>query len=102
MASHESDFQLPEAREDPLDAALDKQRMLARMFGLGEAPRLEHYELQERLGSGAMGVVYAAHDRKLDRQVAIKRIRAELGGDRRRLLEREAQAMARLSHPNVV
>jgi TolB-like protein/Tfp pilus assembly protein PilF len=57
------------------------------------------------IGAGGMGVVYGAHDPKLDRKVAIKvlRPRAEDSGDtqRERLL-REARAMAKLSHPNVV
>src|SRR3712207_379466 len=51
-----------------------------------------------------MGVVYAAHDPELDRRVALKLLRPEgrhLEELRRRLL-REAQALARLSHPNVV
>jgi tetratricopeptide (TPR) repeat protein len=58
------------------------------------------------LGEGGMGAVYAAYDPQLDRKVAVKVIRSELLGDaqidfRARLL-REAQALARLSHPNVV
>ncbi len=52
-----------------------------------------------------MGVVYAAYDPELDRKVAVKLLRSELAGDpeigRARLI-REAQAMAKLSHPNVV
>ena len=62
------------------------------------------YELVAEVGSGAMGVVWAARDMDLDRHVALKLIRsggrslAELRG---RLLG-EARAMARLSHPNVV
>jgi serine/threonine protein kinase len=58
----------------------------------------------ERIGQGAMGVVYAAYDPELDRRVALKLLRPEgrhLEHLRRRLL-REAQALARLSHPNVV
>ena len=53
------------------------------------------------LGEGGMGVVYAAHDPDLDRPVAIKILRAPLRAARPRLL-REGQAVARLSHPNVV
>jgi tetratricopeptide (TPR) repeat protein/tRNA A-37 threonylcarbamoyl transferase component Bud32 len=62
--------------------------------------RVEHYVLLHRLGQGGMGVVYAAYDEKLDRKVAIKLLRRAASSRPR--LEREAQAMARLSHPNVV
>ncbi len=57
-----------------------------------------------RLGAGGMGVVYAAHDPELDRKIALKLVLPGSdsdGGGRSRLL-REAQALARLSHPNVV
>jgi tetratricopeptide (TPR) repeat protein len=56
------------------------------------------------LGSGGMGVVYSAYDPMLDRKVAIKLLRDNLAGSehqRTRLL-REAQAMARIKHPNVI
>ena len=69
-------------------------------------PRVDRYEIRRRLGEGGMGVVYAAYDPELDREVAIKLLRLHAAdGDtlpaRTRLL-REAQAMARLAHPNVV
>ncbi|WP_164010768.1 protein kinase domain-containing protein [Pyxidicoccus trucidator] len=72
---------------------------------LPEGTRLGPYVLRELLGAGGMGVVYAAEDPKLGRRVALKLLRplrdgAE-GEGRERLL-REAQAMARLSHPNVL
>jgi tetratricopeptide (TPR) repeat protein/predicted Ser/Thr protein kinase len=61
------------------------------------------YSVLERLGSGGMGVVYAAYDPDLDRQVALKLLRSDTGGEERRVrLLREAQSLARLSHPNVI
>ena len=62
----------------------------------------DKYRIVERLGRGGMGVVYAARRRRLERIVAMKfqRRTCRSGADDERLL-REAQAMARLSHPNV-
>ncbi|MBX7082710.1 MAG: protein kinase [Nannocystaceae bacterium] len=60
-----------------------------------------HFELVRQLGAGGMGVVWLARDDRLDRDVAIKLVgkRSERATAR---LAREAQAMARLSHPNVL
>jgi tetratricopeptide (TPR) repeat protein len=68
--------------------------------------KLGRYTLLEPVGRGGMGIVYAAYDPQLDRRIALKVLRPRRGGvprprDRARL-EREAQAMARLSHPNVI
>lgn len=65
------------------------------------------YQVVGFLGAGAMGVVYAAHDPRLDRRVALKLLRAPLvHGDPNRSagqrLLREAQALARVADPNVV
>jgi eukaryotic-like serine/threonine-protein kinase len=65
------------------------------------------YVIVDTLGAGGMGVVYAAYDPELDRKVALKILRPGVGelvdstGFRDRL-RREAQAMARLRHPNVI
>src|SRR6202000_1500633 len=55
------------------------------------------------LGSGGMGVVYAAYDPNLDRKVALKLLNAPAASDEARIrMLREAQAMARIDHPNVL
>lgn len=66
--------------------------------------RLGKYEVLARLGQGAMGVVYHAHDPLLDRDVALKVMLAQIAEDPEQKLrfEREARAVARMMHPNVV
>jgi len=61
--------------------------------------QIDRYVIESRLGAGGMGVVYVARDPDLGRRVALKVLRA--GAPDHRLL-REAQSLARLSHPNVV
>jgi non-specific serine/threonine protein kinase len=70
--------------------------------GPAEPEAIGRYRVTRRLGQGGMGVVYAAHDDRLDRDVAIKRIRDAAGDTalRERLL-REARAAARINHPNI-
>jgi hypothetical protein len=62
------------------------------------------YRMEQLLGRGGMGAVYRARDMRLDRQVALKVVRAELLGDpeARRRFRREAQIVARLQHPSIV
>ncbi|MHC4550112.1 MAG: serine/threonine-protein kinase [Planctomycetota bacterium] len=62
------------------------------------------YQLQERIGSGAMGSVYRAHHLKLDIPVALKVLRLALSTSKTQIerLKREAQLAARLNHPNIV
>ena len=66
--------------------------------------RIGRFTVLRLLGEGGMGVVYAAYDYDLDRKVAIKLVRetATAGTQGHTSMLREAQAMAKLSHPNVV
>jgi Tol biopolymer transport system component len=68
--------------------------------------RVGRYELLEAIGAGGMGVVYVARDPQLGRRVALKLLRPEAApgapGDPRARMLREARAMARLAHPQVV
>ncbi len=72
---------------------MDDKRMLA-----------NRYELIRKIGSGGMAVVYQAYDTSLDRQVAIKLLREEYADDPDfiRRFQKEAKAVARLSHQNIV
>ncbi|MBQ9721206.1 MAG: protein kinase, partial [Oscillospiraceae bacterium] len=62
------------------------------------------YELMEVIGTGGMAVVYKARDHRLNRSVAVKILKSDLAGDEefRRRFRDEAQAVAMLSHPNIV
>jgi tRNA A-37 threonylcarbamoyl transferase component Bud32 len=67
-------------------------------------PLLPQFDVLELLGQGGMGAVYRARQRKLDREVALKILPAELGQDATfsERFAREAKAIARLNHPGVV
>src|SRR5690242_857601 len=80
--------------DDTLPRSLNDVELRGRTFG--------RYVVRDLLGSGGMGVVYRAYDPKLDREIALKVLRSsEAEGAAERLL-REAQAMARIRHPNVI
>jgi serine/threonine protein kinase len=67
--------------------------------------QIGRYGVLRRLGAGGMGVVFAAYDPQLDRKIALKLLRTGIGLGEREAharLVREAQAIARLNHPNVV
>ncbi len=92
-----------------LNAADDAQRLGTDDWGkhsmvLNVGDLFRHFRVVEKVGEGGMGVVYRAHDTKLDRDVALKFL-TEVGrlktGWRDRL-RREARALAALNHPNIV
>src|SRR5262249_22960838 len=68
---------------------------------LDRGSRIGRYLVLSLVGRGGMGEVYAAYDPELDRRVAIKLMRTVYELDKRRLA-REARALGKLSHPNVV
>ena len=78
--------------------------------GESSRPRESHpekigrYRIVRRIGRGAMGVVYEAHDEVMGRLVGLKVLMADLEGDPDTLarFHREAQAAARLVHPNII
>jgi serine/threonine protein kinase len=69
-------------------------------MALASGTRLGPYEIVGALGAGGMGEVYKARDTRLDRTVAIK-ILPSADPDRRQRFEREAKAIAALSHPHI-
>ena len=97
-----------EAIHDSIDVERTRTAVLERMFGeSGEPTKLGRFTVLGTAGEGQMGRVYIAHDPELDRKVAIKLIRRfgldEHGVEKRRArMIREAQAMAKVHHPNVI
>src|ERR1700758_4664802 len=65
--------------------------------------RLGHYRITEKIGDGGMGQVYRARDEHLDREVAIKVLRAGTLSDEpsRKRFHKEALALSKLNHPNI-
>jgi serine/threonine-protein kinase len=88
-------------------SALDPERTLPPPPGSGRTdgmPQVAGYEILEVLGAGGMGIVYKAHQLRLDRFVALKMIRAGTGARPEDIarFEAEAQAVAAIEHPNIV
>ena len=74
-------------------------RVLGRPAGL---TRVGRYVVHDVLGRGGMGMVLEAHDERLDRRVALKLLHVGIRERHAERLIREAKALAKLSHPNVV
>lgn len=86
---------------------LERRRVFAevheRVFGPAEAVMVGRFRLDERLGSGATSIVYAAYDPQLDRRIALKLLpNAAQDEQLAARAAAEAKALARLRHPNVV
>ena len=89
--------------DDGVGGALDKQLVKQALFPRRADPaRIGRFTVLARIGRGGMGVVYACYDAMLGRKVAVKLLHIEGGERASARLQREAQALARLSHPNVV
>ncbi|PCC68639.1 Serine/threonine protein kinase [Nannocystis exedens] len=92
----------PPGAGTPVDKEIVKRALFPRRGG---PVRIGRFTVLGQVGRGAMGVVYACYDDLLDRKVAVKLLKHTAAGDpsaaQVRLL-REAQALARLDHPNVV
>jgi WD40 repeat protein/predicted Ser/Thr protein kinase len=107
-ASAEFAAELGSALGDDSERGLETRRqkalIAAALFDEPVTPvKIGRFTIVRELGAGGMGVVYVAYDEQLDRRVAVKLLRgAAPSPDASHRLAREAQAMARLSHPNVV
>ena len=104
LAGTEDDSQAATRKHERMRPDDDSQVAKRPVLSIGD--RVGRYLVLSTLGAGGMGVVFAAYDPQLDRKVALKLLRANLRGpsakEARTRLKREAQAIAQLSHPNVV
>jgi serine/threonine protein kinase len=95
------------AHEHTADGFLSAAQNAAAVQALSEpgrdlsGSRLGDYEILNKLGEGGMGIVYRAHDHRLDRDVALKLVTRQSGTDNFARLRNEARAAARLNHPNI-
>src|SRR5712691_9041241 len=73
-------------------------------MAISPGKRLGRYEVRSQIGAGGMGEVYLAQDTKLDRQVALKVLPAEVAvkQERMRRFVQEAKAASALNHPNII
>lgn len=94
---------MPSSDETIVLESAEEERASGRLI---VGARVGRYQVLELIGEGGMGAVYAAYDPELDRRVALKvlhrTVDRESASRGRQRLAREAQAMARLSHPNVI
>src|ERR1700744_6283816 len=81
--------------DQKMNAQFQHIRMIDKILG--------HYRVLEKIGAGGMGVVYRAHDERLDRDIALKVLPTGALADdaARRRFRKEAQLLAKLTHPNI-
>ena len=98
LASHDQAASFIEHPPTDIAAGMiaEKHSVIGRTLG--------HYTIRSKIGAGGMGEVYRAHDTRLDRDVAVKILPEHLAQDAEALrrFEREAKAVAALSHPNIL
>jgi serine/threonine protein kinase len=102
-ASRPKDAPPPAPVQSP--SAVERRRPPSMEHELTIGDRVGRFVIDGRLGEGGMGVVWRALDPEVGRRIALKFVRASTGGVDARLwsrLRREAQALARVRHPNVV
>ncbi len=86
---------------EPRENGMDNTRSYV---PISKGTMISHYKIIEKIGAGGMGEVYLAEDTELNRKVALKFLPPHLcqEEDCRKRFKREAQAVARLNHPNIV
>ncbi len=95
----------PELASTELAEGATRRSDATRRAALSERPapeRIGRFEVTGKLGEGGMGVVYSGVDPTLGRNIALKLVRPDRARSGRARMLREAQAMARVAHPNVV
>ena len=94
---------IPDTHHDPGEQQM-RARLVGSLFGQPVVDvKVGRYVVLDQIGSGGLGVVYAAYDPELDRKVALKLVKPTMLLPRAAArMQREAQAMAKIKHPNVV
>jgi serine/threonine protein kinase len=107
LLADSSDFELPQPELSPIEVSRIDGAIRERIFGpkAGGEVSVGRYRIVRKIGGGGVGIVYEAFDDRLHRRVALKVLRQDLVGAIPRgswILDHEAQALAKLTHPNVV